>query len=448
MAGSPPRPPRSGPDALNEVIDDLVADLKIAGKDIALPSSGSTHDEDDPAQPVLITALIPDAPSAPAAAAADKTEPKAEPRVPLLPESSGAPAPADENDAGGMRPPTEASQAGPEQTLIGDLLDGDGDLRTKSSIEYETPTMIVRADKVLARARELRALKLQLGTTQLIDRDAEAERARLAKIAEARRQRLYRIFAGVCIAAIVALLLVVAVDAFQSDSEPSDDQTAAVETEPLPSPEAAPSVPALENALPAADKPAGDQGARDEPSAIPAASEVSAPPESKTAQRSGRSSRAAKGKKQSTPHVQPVAKATRKPGGRSKASAPKPSKPDEAPPAPSAEQPSNTAVEASATASMPPPASPPAPTAGDRAPKLASIEVRGPAGVSVEIDGAEIGKTPLEPLTIAPGRYTLWASKKGFEVFTRDVEVAAGKSVTIEIKLVPIPSVGLDAAKK
>jgi hypothetical protein len=373
----------------------------------------------------------------------------------LRPPQIGAPPPPPPADSPAPQPP-------PETTQVGDLLQNAGIASDGPPPEVEMPTLVVRAEKVLERAREYRALKLQLGTTNVIEHDADAERARLAVIAEHRRQIAYRVLSAVGVVAIAGLL-VFAVDVYRggdADSESLEESSlAAAGSEPLPSPDPpiraeAPAVDVkhaadtVKLAAAAAPVPSPPEGtAAREPTgagAVAASSQATAKliAEAEAPAKSTKAGRAQSKGRKASPHALAAAKPTKK-AGRAKAGAEatEASKPTEPL---LADRPGGGATEAAATVAAPPaPPPPPAPAT----PKLGYVEVKGPSGVAIEIDGAEIGKTPLETLAIAPGRYTVWASKKGFEVFTKDIHVEPGKTVAIDIKLTPIPSVGIDATK-
>jgi hypothetical protein len=62
-------------------------------------------------------------------------------------------------------------------------------------------------------------------------------------------------------------------------------------------------------------------------------------------------------------------------------------------------------------------------------------------GASVEIDGRMVGKTPLKPQTVTPGKHTVRLRKLGFLEYSEDVEVRSGQSVTVVADLLPFAGV-------
>lgn len=53
----------------------------------------------------------------------------------------------------------------------------------------------------------------------------------------------------------------------------------------------------------------------------------------------------------------------------------------------------------------------------------------------IEVDGAFIGQTSAK-LTLAPGRHTIRVTKKGFQEWTRTVQILPGSATALEIELV------------
>lgn len=60
------------------------------------------------------------------------------------------------------------------------------------------------------------------------------------------------------------------------------------------------------------------------------------------------------------------------------------------------------------------------------------------AGASVNVDGEDVGVTPLaKPIDVSVGARTVRVSKDGFREVSRNVDVVAGKPAAVEIELVP-----------
>jgi len=62
-----------------------------------------------------------------------------------------------------------------------------------------------------------------------------------------------------------------------------------------------------------------------------------------------------------------------------------------------------------------------------------------PAGASVSVDGRPAGVTPLAGLKLKPGRHRLELSLQGHETWAGTVEVAAGETGRVDVRLVAVP---------
>jgi len=62
-----------------------------------------------------------------------------------------------------------------------------------------------------------------------------------------------------------------------------------------------------------------------------------------------------------------------------------------------------------------------------------------PAGASVSVDGRPAGLTPLAGLKLKPGRHRLELSLQGHETWAGTVEVAAGETGRVDVRLVAVP---------
>jgi hypothetical protein len=84
---------------------------------------------------------------------------------------------------------------------------------------------------------------------------------------------------------------------------------------------------------------------------------------------------------------------------------------------------------------------PPPPASGEPAvvPKPTAFLLLGPpAGAEVTIDGKSVGTTPLPPKSeITPGPHQLQLTKRGYTSFTREFTAYLGRTVSIEIEMVP-----------
>ncbi len=62
-----------------------------------------------------------------------------------------------------------------------------------------------------------------------------------------------------------------------------------------------------------------------------------------------------------------------------------------------------------------------------------------PSGAQVELDGTTVGVTEVTLIDVKPGKHTLKVSKAGFKPISRDLEVAAGDTVVLDIPLSAAP---------
>ncbi len=63
-----------------------------------------------------------------------------------------------------------------------------------------------------------------------------------------------------------------------------------------------------------------------------------------------------------------------------------------------------------------------------------------PSGAQVELDGTTVGVTDVTLMDVTPGKHSLKVSKTGFKAVSRDLDVAAGESVTLDLTLPPAPT--------
>lgn len=63
-----------------------------------------------------------------------------------------------------------------------------------------------------------------------------------------------------------------------------------------------------------------------------------------------------------------------------------------------------------------------------------------PSGAAVRLDGSSIGNTPLQRTNVSPGVHTVEVSRSGYQTETRQVNVVAGTTTTIQVTLIPVPS--------
>jgi TonB family protein len=78
-------------------------------------------------------------------------------------------------------------------------------------------------------------------------------------------------------------------------------------------------------------------------------------------------------------------------------------------------------------------ARPPAPPQGE------ADVVSTPSGAAVSVDGRPVGTTPLTGLRLRPGRRRLEVALDGHETWTQTVDVAAGGTGRVEVRLTPLP---------
>jgi hypothetical protein len=71
-------------------------------------------------------------------------------------------------------------------------------------------------------------------------------------------------------------------------------------------------------------------------------------------------------------------------------------------------------------------------------PAVGFIEVVTTAGAKVEIDSREVGTAPMQKIELRPGRHAIWVTLSGHEVFQKDVFVKRGEVIVLDAKLVPI----------
>ena len=65
--------------------------------------------------------------------------------------------------------------------------------------------------------------------------------------------------------------------------------------------------------------------------------------------------------------------------------------------------------------------------------------IKGPPNPRIQIDQAKVGALPLPELGLPPGLHSVWAELKGHEVSLVQVNIVAGQSTTVTLKLEPIP---------
>jgi PKD repeat protein len=61
-----------------------------------------------------------------------------------------------------------------------------------------------------------------------------------------------------------------------------------------------------------------------------------------------------------------------------------------------------------------------------------------PTGASVRLDGASIGTTNLERPNVSPGLHTVEISRSGYQTETRQANVTAGATTTVQVTLTPV----------
>jgi hypothetical protein len=69
------------------------------------------------------------------------------------------------------------------------------------------------------------------------------------------------------------------------------------------------------------------------------------------------------------------------------------------------------------------------------------LNVKGPAGSTLSIDGKEVGELPLGPQNIASGEHTVTVKRPGFAAFVKKVLVPGGKTVDLDAKLTAVAAV-------
>ena len=60
-----------------------------------------------------------------------------------------------------------------------------------------------------------------------------------------------------------------------------------------------------------------------------------------------------------------------------------------------------------------------------------------PSGAAVLVDGREVGATPLADLGFPAGRHEVWVKKQGYEPYGKQVDLGAGRSLSLIVELVP-----------
>jgi hypothetical protein len=67
------------------------------------------------------------------------------------------------------------------------------------------------------------------------------------------------------------------------------------------------------------------------------------------------------------------------------------------------------------------------------------LRILGRKGTRIQIDMAKVGERPLPDLALPPGRHSVWAELKGYEVQMLDLELKAGQGKVLQLKLKAIP---------
>lgn len=121
-----------------------------------------------------------------------------------------------------------------------------------------------------------------------------------------------------------------------------------------------------------------------------------------------------------------AASATRRPdaGTGKRTTGPSPRPTNLVQPAGASSQPSASPSEAS---------KPPAPSVG-----ILKITTS-PSGAQVELDGTTVGVTEVTLIDVKPGKHTLKVNKAGFKPISRDLDLAAGDTVVLDIPLSAAP---------
>jgi TonB family protein len=63
-----------------------------------------------------------------------------------------------------------------------------------------------------------------------------------------------------------------------------------------------------------------------------------------------------------------------------------------------------------------------------------------PASALVSVDGLRLGVTPLDELTLPPGRHEVRVELKGYKPFVKTVSARAGEPIVVQAKLSPLPT--------
>ena len=63
-----------------------------------------------------------------------------------------------------------------------------------------------------------------------------------------------------------------------------------------------------------------------------------------------------------------------------------------------------------------------------------------PGGAQVELDGTTVGVSDVTLMDVKPGKHTLKVSKTGFRAISRDLDVAAGDTIVLDISLSAAPT--------
>lgn len=67
--------------------------------------------------------------------------------------------------------------------------------------------------------------------------------------------------------------------------------------------------------------------------------------------------------------------------------------------------------------------------------KPATLHVHAPAGARVSIDGREVGKAPLQPMRVPPGRHFVAVTENGRQPYSRELDLGRGRTITLDAKL-------------
>jgi TonB family protein len=74
------------------------------------------------------------------------------------------------------------------------------------------------------------------------------------------------------------------------------------------------------------------------------------------------------------------------------------------------------------------------------APVSAPVEIRTQEGVTVRLDGHEVGRTPLAPVQVSPGVHELRLERRGFVPQRHSLIARAGEPLIIDGRLLPLPA--------